>query len=100
MPGLSETDLSLSKIVDRIILGPSLSSSLARGTIGNMLEALGRSDFKDRIMASTIPFWGRPECSMRYALNDLAAVGAPGREGTETESFHTRFCQWRGSRLL
>jgi len=23
---------------------------------------------------------------MRYALNDLAAVGAPGREGTETEN--------------
>jgi len=59
IPGLSETDLSLSKIVDRIILGPSLSSPLARGTIGKMLEALGRSDFKDRIMASTIPFWGR-----------------------------------------
>ena len=33
IPGLSETDLSLSKIVDRIILGPSLSSPLARGTI-------------------------------------------------------------------
>jgi hypothetical protein len=51
IPGLSETDLSLSKIVDRIILGPWLSSPLARGTIGKMLEALGRSDLKDRIMA-------------------------------------------------
>jgi hypothetical protein len=57
IPGLSETDLSLSKIVDRIIPGMSLSSPLARGTIGKMLEALGRSDLKDRIMAPTIPFW-------------------------------------------
>jgi hypothetical protein len=55
--GLSETDLSLSKIVDRIIPGLSLSSPLARGTIGKMLEALGRSDLKYRIMAPTIPFW-------------------------------------------
>jgi hypothetical protein len=28
----------------------------ARGTIGKTLEVLGRSDLKDRIMASMIPF--------------------------------------------
>jgi hypothetical protein len=44
IPGLSETDLSLSKWFDRIILEPSLSSPLARDAIGKML-------------ASTIPFW-------------------------------------------
>jgi len=56
IPGLPETDVNLSKIVERIILGPSLSSPLARGTIGKMLETLGQSDLKDRIIASTIPF--------------------------------------------
>lgn len=35
---------------------PSLTPPLARGTIGKMLEDLGRSDFKDSIMASMISF--------------------------------------------
>jgi Protein of unknown function (DUF2971) len=56
IPGLIEDDLSLSKIVDRIILGPSLSSPLARAAILKMLDTLGRSDLKDRIKSSTIPF--------------------------------------------
>ncbi|MGH6811594.1 MAG: DUF2971 domain-containing protein [Methylocella sp.] len=56
IPGLTEDNLSLSKIIERIILGPSLSSPLARATILKMLDALGRSDLKDRIKSSTIPF--------------------------------------------
>jgi hypothetical protein len=56
IPDLPETDLSLSKIVERVILGPSLSSPLARGTIFRMLDTLGRSDLKDRVRSSTIPF--------------------------------------------
>jgi hypothetical protein len=56
MPGLPETNLTLSEIVEPIILGPSLSSPLARNTILKMLETLGRSDLKDRIISSTIPF--------------------------------------------
>jgi hypothetical protein len=56
IPDLPETDLSFSKIVERVILGPSLSSPLARGTILKMLDTLGRSELKDRIMSSTIPF--------------------------------------------
>lgn len=40
IPDLPETDLSLSKIVERIILGPSLSSPLALGTIRKMLDTL------------------------------------------------------------
>ena len=56
IPGLIEDDLSLSKIVDRIILGPSLSSPLARAAILKMLDTLGRTDLKDRIKSSTIPF--------------------------------------------
>jgi hypothetical protein len=53
--GLPETDLSLSQVVQRIILGPSLSSPLARNSILNMLDTLGRPDLKDRIVSSTIP---------------------------------------------
>jgi hypothetical protein len=55
IPGLIDEDLSLSKIVERIILGPSLSSPLARASILKMLDTLGRSDLKDRINSSTIP---------------------------------------------
>jgi len=56
IPDLTDDDLSLSKIVERIILGPSLSSPLARASILKMLDTLGRSDLKDRIKTSTIPF--------------------------------------------
>jgi hypothetical protein len=55
IPGLPETNLTLSTIVERILLGPSLSSPLARGTIFKMLDTLGLSDLKDRIKASSIP---------------------------------------------
>ena len=56
IPGLPETNLPLAEIVDRIILGPSLPSPLARNTILKMLESLGRADLKDRVVSSTIPF--------------------------------------------
>ncbi len=56
IPDLTDDDLSLSKIVERIILGPSLSSPLARASILKMLDTLGQSDLKDRIKSSTIPF--------------------------------------------
>jgi hypothetical protein len=43
--------------IDRVILGPSfLSSPLARGTILRMLDVVGKSELKDRIKSSTIPF--------------------------------------------
>lgn len=56
IPGMPETDLSLSQVVERIILGPSLSSPLARGSVLKMLDTLGLSDLKERVIASTIPF--------------------------------------------
>jgi hypothetical protein len=56
IPDLTDDDLSLSRIVERIILGPSLSSPLAHASILKMLETLGGSDLKDRIKSSTIPF--------------------------------------------
>jgi hypothetical protein len=54
--GLPEIDLNLSKLIERIILGPSLSSPLAVGAIAKMLDALGKTELKERIKASTIPF--------------------------------------------
>ena len=56
IPGLPETHINVAQIVDRIILGPSLSSPLARGTIHRMLDTLGFSHLKGRVFSSTIPF--------------------------------------------
>jgi hypothetical protein len=56
IPGLPETNVSLSELVERIVLGPSLSSPLARGTILKMLDNLGFSVLKGRVFSSTIPF--------------------------------------------
>src|SRR3984893_18953678 len=50
------------------------------------------------------PTFPKPSLNARSAkmLERFNCVGAFGqeREGTEIEPFHTRFCQWRGSRLL
>jgi len=43
-------------IVDRIILGPSLSSVLATNAVKKMFDAVGRKAFADRVVGSTIPF--------------------------------------------
>jgi hypothetical protein len=56
VPGLSDDELSLLKIVERVILGPSLSSPLAKATILRMLDALKKPDLKGRVISSTIPF--------------------------------------------
>jgi hypothetical protein len=54
--GLPETHVSLAEIVDRIILGPSLSSPLARATILRMLDTLNLKELKGRVFSSMIPF--------------------------------------------
>ena len=43
-------------IIDKIILGPSLSYPLAKGTMLRMLEKVEKPELKDRVVASTIPF--------------------------------------------
>jgi hypothetical protein len=60
IPGSPKMDVSLSNIVDRIILGPSISSPLAVASIQKMLDTLGKSELKQRIVASTIPFRAAP----------------------------------------
>jgi len=42
-------------ILDRIILGPSLSSWLARRSIERMLETIGKPEFREKVSASQIP---------------------------------------------
>jgi hypothetical protein len=54
--GLTTDDFSLTKIVSSIMLGPSASSVMAYRSIRRMLELIGKSDLKDRLYASSIPF--------------------------------------------
>ena len=53
--GLTADDLSLAKLIERIILGPSLSSPLARTAVLRMLDRLGKPYLKEKVYASTIP---------------------------------------------
>jgi hypothetical protein len=54
--GLTAPDLSLAKITERIILGPTISSPIAHATVSRMFDVLGQIDLKARLRASTIPF--------------------------------------------
>jgi Protein of unknown function (DUF2971) len=55
-PGLTADDLSLEKIVYRIILGPALSAPLAHQSVRRMLEKVGRPALAERVVASRTPF--------------------------------------------
>jgi hypothetical protein len=57
--GVVPNDVSMEKIVNRIILGPSLSSPLARTAILRMLDRLNKRYLSDRVCASRIPFRSR-----------------------------------------
>jgi hypothetical protein len=54
--GWTSPDLSLNKIIHSIILGPSTSSPLAERSVARMLDVIGKSELKDRLIASSIPF--------------------------------------------
>jgi len=54
--GFTASDLSLNKIVDRIILGPAISSVMTRKTVERMLSNLGKADLNKNLISSTIPF--------------------------------------------
>jgi len=57
--GLTAPDLSLGKVVHQIILGPSAATPLAMAALLRMLDKIGKPEFKNRIVASGIPFRGR-----------------------------------------
>ena len=46
---------TLETILDRIILGPSVSSPLARQSIERMLHTMGKDTFRQKICPSSIP---------------------------------------------
>lgn len=52
----SAPDLSLSKIIHSILLGPSISSPIAKATIMRMFDKCSEPALKDRVFSSTIPF--------------------------------------------
>ncbi|OKO69371.1 DUF2971 domain-containing protein [Bradyrhizobium sp. AS23.2] len=56
IPKFTADDLSLNKITDRIILGPSISSPLARVSMDRMLNILNQPELKSKLRISTIPF--------------------------------------------
>jgi hypothetical protein len=56
VPGVTSDDLSLNSLIDRIILGPSISSPLARSSVLRMFDLLKQSNLAPKLWASTIPF--------------------------------------------
>jgi hypothetical protein len=46
----------LSDMIHKIILGPSVSSALTYQTFLRALERCGKSELKDKVVASNIPF--------------------------------------------
>jgi Protein of unknown function (DUF2971) len=53
--GVSTADTLLERLLERIILGPSISSPLAVKSVERMLEKIDRPEFKSLIRASGIP---------------------------------------------
>jgi hypothetical protein len=56
LEGIASPNLSLSGIIERIILGPTISSPMARTTVLRMFDLLGREELAPKLRASTIPF--------------------------------------------
>jgi hypothetical protein len=54
--GVTGPNLSLSKVVKQIILGPTLSSPLAERSVHRMLESIGKGALISKVIASTTPF--------------------------------------------
>jgi hypothetical protein len=54
--GQTNKGLSLASIIDRILLGPSVSSPVAMSSFLRMLDIAGKSELKGRVRASGIPF--------------------------------------------
>jgi len=56
VPELMADHISLASIIDRIILGPSVSSVLATNSLRQMLKTIGQDELAERVVASEIPF--------------------------------------------
>lgn len=56
--GLMTDEFSLEKIVNKIILGPGISSPLAANAVKRMLEKIGKAEIAKKLTYSTTPFRG------------------------------------------
>lgn len=56
LDGVFSEDLSLEKIIDRIILGPTTSTVLAANAVKRMLELKEKSILANKVVPSSIPF--------------------------------------------
>lgn len=54
--GITTDNLTLTKLIDRIILGPTANSPLAISTLFRVLDATGKGELKEKVVASTIPY--------------------------------------------
>lgn len=59
LAGVTPDGLSLKNVVDKIILGPSISSPIAMAAIQRMLCKYGQAELKDKVYTSGIPFRAR-----------------------------------------
>ena len=55
LPIATEQTISLATLLDRIILGPTVSSALAKQTFCRMLRQIGRAEFESKVFSSSIP---------------------------------------------
>lgn len=56
MEGLTVPDMSLARVVDRLILGPTVATTIARAAVAQMLDRLDQPVLAKKLKASTIPF--------------------------------------------
>lgn len=54
--GYTAPDISLDKLVNRIVLGPMMSGALARQSVCRMLETINKGSMVDRVCVSSIPY--------------------------------------------
>ena len=54
--GHTSNDLSLESLIERILLGPTISANIAKFSVERMLKTRDRGDLAARLRASSIPF--------------------------------------------
>jgi hypothetical protein len=56
IPGIGDSSISIEALTDRIILGPSISTVMARTSICRMLELNGKTSLTKQLVESSIPY--------------------------------------------
>ena len=56
IPGVIGGPVAIEQIVDRVILGPTISTNLASSSIQRLLEVAGKPALVNKVVASSIPF--------------------------------------------